>query len=120
MNKDKEIAPACIHFEEREHDVGSFLELCPIVSYTFNYTNIGEKPLVIHNIDSGCSCVKVEYTKRPILNGEKGQIKVTYNARKKYPGYFKRPIAVTANGEKERTVLYLKGYMIPATIEKEK
>lgn len=118
--QDKEIKPACIKFGEKTHNVGSFLSICPIVVHTFYYTNIGEKPLVIHDVDPGCSCVRVEFSKKPILKGQRGAIKVTYDASKKYYGYFMRPIAVKANGKIERTVLYLKGYMIPPATDDNK
>jgi len=102
---------AQIKFEKTTHDFGTFSEKNPVVTYTFVFTNVGEKNLVINQAMASCGCTVPEYTKSPIKPGEKGEIKVTYNGTGKFPGHFKKSITVMTNGSPEKTRLYIEGDM---------
>ena len=102
---------ALIKFEKTTHDFGTFSEKNPVVSYTFVFTNVGEKDLVINQAMASCGCTVPEYTKAPVKPGEKGEIKVTYNGTGKFPGHFKKSITVMTNGAVEKTRLYIEGNM---------
>ena len=103
--------PAEIKFDKLTHDFGSLSEKNPVVTYTFTYTNVGEKPLVINQAVASCGCTVAKYTKAPIKPGEKGEIKVTYNGAGKFPGHFKKSITIRTNGVVEMTRLYIEGDM---------
>jgi len=103
--------PAQIKFDKTTHNFGTFSEASPKVTCTFEYTNIGEQPLVINQAVASCGCTVPEYTKAPVKPGEKGQIKVTYNGEGKFPGHFKKSITVRTNGAVEMTRLYIEGDM---------
>ena len=103
--------PAEIKFDTLTHDFGKFSEKDPVVTYTFNFTNVGEQNLVIHQSMPSCGCTVTEYTKDPVKPGEKGQIKVTYNGTGKIPGHFKKSITVRTNGKVEMTRIYIEGDM---------
>ena len=103
--------PAEIKFDKLTHNFGTFSEKSPVVSCTFTFTNIGEKPLVINQAMASCGCTVPEYTKTPIKPGQTGEIKVTYNGTGKFPGHFKKSITVMTNGVVEKTRLYIEGYM---------
>ena len=47
---------AQIKFDELTHDFGTFSESNPVVTHTFTYTNVGEKPLVINQAVASCGC----------------------------------------------------------------
>ena len=100
-----------IKFEKTTHDFGTFSEKSPVVSCTFTFTNVGERPLVINQAMASCGCTVPEYTKNPVKPGEKGEIKVTYNGTGKFPGHFKKSITVRTNGAVEMTRLYIEGNM---------
>ena len=104
-------AQAEIKFEKLTHDFGTFSESAPVVTCTFNYTNTGDKPLVINQAVASCGCTVPEYTKEPVQPGQKGTIKVTYNGTGKFPGHFKKSITVRTNGKVEMTRLYIEGTM---------
>ncbi len=72
------------------------------------FTNVGDAPLVVNQAVSSCGCTVPSYTKTPIAPGEKGEIKVTYNAGKSV-GRFTKNITVRTNGDPELTRLYIKG-----------
>lgn len=107
-----------IKFDKVTHNFGKFSEKEPVVSCTFTYTNVGEKPLVINQAVASCGCTVPEYTKTPVKPGEKGQIKVTYNGTGKFPGHFKKSITVRTNGSVEMTRLYIEGDMEEAKPQK--
>lgn len=100
-----------IKFDKLIHDFGKFSEKDPVVSCVFTYTNVGETPLIINQAVASCGCTVPEYTKKPIMPGEKGEIKITYNGAGKFPGHFKKSITVRTNGVVEMTRLYVEGDM---------
>lgn len=100
-----------IKFEKTTHNFGTFSENNPVVSYEFTFTNIGDAPLVIHQAIASCGCTVPEYTKEPILPGKTGKIKVTYDGKGKYPGYFKKSITLRTNSKTEMIRLFIEGDM---------
>lgn len=100
-----------IKFEKTTHNFGEFSEANPIVTCTFNFTNIGDAPLVIHQAVASCGCTVPEYTTEPLQPGQKGTIKVTYNGTGKYPGEFKKSITLRTNAKTEMLRLYVEGNM---------
>ena len=106
--------PAEIKFDKTTHNFGTFSESEPVVSCVFEFTNVGEKPLVINQAVASCGCTVPEYTKTPIQPGERGEIKITYNGRGKFPGHFKKSVTVRTNGVVEMHRLYIEGDMTEA------
>ena len=111
MNAAMAQKPAEIKFDTLTHNFGTFSEKEPVVKCTFTFTNVGESPLVINQAVASCGCTVPEYTKTPILPGQKGEIKVTYDGTGKFPGHFKKSITVRTNGVVEMTRLYIEGDM---------
>ncbi len=91
---------------ETTHDFGIITKDQP-VSHVFKFTNTGDEPLVIVDAKGSCGCTVPSYTKTPILPGQSGDIKVTFNAAK--PGSFTKTVTVTANTSEEQVKLYVKG-----------
>ncbi len=102
---------ADIKFDKTTYDLGTFSESDPVVSGVFTFTNIGDAPLVIHQAVASCGCTVPEYTKEPILPGQTGTLKVTYNGTGKYPGQFKKSITIRSNAKTEMMRLYIEGNM---------
>lgn len=48
--------------------------------YIFEFTNSGSKPLIIHNVISTCGCTIPQWTKKPVMPGKKGSIKVLFDS----------------------------------------
>ena len=46
-----------IKFDTLSHDFGTFSEKDPVVKCTFNFTNVGTAPLIIHQAIASCGCV---------------------------------------------------------------
>lgn len=102
---------ANIKFEKTTQNTGSFSEKSPVVHATYVFTNIGDSPLVVHEVITSCGCTVPEYSKQPIQPGAKGQIKVTYDGKGKPLGYFKKSIIVRTNSSTPTTRLFIEGTM---------
>ncbi len=99
--------PAEFKFETETHDFGK-IPLNKPASYTFNFTNEGDQPLIISNVETTCGCTVGEYTKTPVKKGEKGYVKVTIT-KGGAPLPFNGTVTLTSNARTTTKVLYLKG-----------
>jgi hypothetical protein len=102
---------AKIEFEELTHDFGTFPEKAPVVSCEFEFTNVGNSPLIIHQAVASCGCTVPQYTKEPVMPGKKGMVTITYDGTGKYPGYFKKSITLRTNGKPAMVRLFIEGSM---------
>lgn len=109
QQNDKKMAE--IKFDATTYDFGSFTESDAIQTTVFTFTNVGEAPLIINQAIASCGCTVPTYTKKPVMPGQKGEIKVTYNGKGKFFGQFKKSITVRTNGATEMTRLYITGNM---------
>lgn len=75
----------------------------------FEFTNVGDAPLVIKDIKSTCGCTVPSKPEKPIMPGEKGQIEVSYDTKR--PGGFSKAITIYSNAKQERKMLKIKGYV---------
>ncbi len=100
-----------IKFDKTTYDYGTFSESAPVVSGVFIFTNVGDAPLVIHQAVASCGCTVPEYTKEPVLPGQSGTIKVTYNGEGKFPGHFKKSVTLRTNAKTEMMRVYVEGNM---------
>ena len=99
-------------FEKETHDFGKIPQGKP-VSYDFSFTNTGEEPLIITNVESSCGCTVPKYTTTPILKGQKGTITVTYNAASVQPS-FAKAVTIKSNSRTPSKLLYIKGEVTAA------
>ncbi len=99
-------------FVDRKFDFGYIKEAKGPVSHTFEFTNTGNKPLIVVQVTASCGCTRPEFPTKPIKPGKKGKIKVTFNPYGR-PGAFQKTIKVTTNGKEKRTNLLITGTVIP-------
>ncbi len=97
---------AVFSWEQQVYDFAEIPQGKPVTT-TFNYTNNGEMPLIISNVQTSCGCTVADYTKDPVLPGKSGYVKVTYNAANS--GVFNKAVTITANTETGSQVLFIKG-----------
>jgi len=102
---------AVIKFDKTVNNFGTFSEDDAVQKCVFTFTNTGNGPLVINQAVASCGCTVPSYTKAPIMPGEQGEVKVTYNGAGKFPGHFKKTITIRTNGEPEMVRLYIEGTM---------
>ncbi|TVR79351.1 MAG: DUF1573 domain-containing protein [Saprospirales bacterium] len=83
-----------------------------IVEKFFSFTNTGTAPLWLSNARSTCGCTVPDFPRDPILPGEGGEIKVRLNTADR-DGYQDRPVTIYANTIPGRTVVRLRGFVLP-------
>ncbi|GAB7257612.1 DUF1573 domain-containing protein [uncultured Polaribacter sp.] len=85
----------------------------------FIFTNIGDAPLIIKNIQSSCGCTVPKKPEKPIMPGEKGEIKVAYDTKR--VGGFSKQITIFSNAKTARKTLKIRGFVDKQEfLEKEK
>lgn len=98
-------------FEEETHDFGKIPQGTP-VTYNFKFTNIGDQPLIISNIETSCGCTAPKYSNTPVKKGDPGTITITFNAAASGP--FNKVITVKSNAKTPVKYLYIKGVVTSA------
>jgi hypothetical protein len=79
---------------------------------SFEFTNTGDAPLIISNVQSTCGCTVPSKPTEPILPGKTGKIDVKYNMN---PGPIRKTITVESNAvntENGRVAIKIKGEVI--------
>jgi hypothetical protein len=108
-------AQPVIQFEKTTHDFGNVKEEGGKVSGKFEFTNTGDKDLLVTTVKASCGCTATDYTKSAVAPGQKGYIEASYNPYNR-PGSFNKNIRVTTNEPKFEEdangspyILYIKG-----------
>ena len=103
-------------FKETSYNFGTIKEAKGPVTHKFEFTNTGNKPLIVTNVTASCGCTRPEYPTKPIKPGKKGHIKVTFSPIGR-AGAFKKTIKVKTNGIEKVVNLRIEGTIIPAKRE---
>ena len=97
---------AVITFDKMEHEFGRILQ-GEVVTYSFHFTNTGNAPLLITNVNTSCGCTVGDFPREPIKPGQDGFIKATYDS-KGHHGFQSRALTVSANTNPSATTLRFK------------
>jgi hypothetical protein len=100
---------AKIRFESEAHNFGQIAHKGGEVEYDFVFYNDGNIPLVIKKITKNCVCTNVEFSKKPVMPGQKGVVKVKYAPAKLPAGTFHKAIKVFTNDTRGVTILTIHG-----------
>jgi len=98
---------AKIEFTRNEINLSEIKYKQENVVCSFQFTNLGKTPLIINDVKTSCGCTVPEWPKAPIRPGEKGLIKIKYDAA--YPGVFHKTVEVFYNGSDSPLTLNIKG-----------
>ena len=100
-----------IEFTEQEYDFGSFEPVGndTLKSHSFRFLNIGQQPLVIIHVASGCGCTRPQYTKTPIQPGDTGIVTVNYKGYGQPIGNFRKSVTVYSNDPRSYTRIFIRG-----------
>ncbi len=101
-------------FVEETHDFGNIAE-GPEAMIDFTFTNTGKEPLIIQQCSASCGCTTPDWSKEPILPGQKGSIKVKYTTKDRV-GSFNKTVYIRSNAKSssERYEIFIKGNVIAA------
>ena len=92
-----------------EHRFGQ-IEWKQPVTAEYVITNSGDRPLVLSEVEPDCACTVAQWTQSPIAPGEKGTIRVTFDAEAL--GHFYKSVAVFTNAEPHVVYLNLSGEVV--------
>lgn len=98
-------------FDKVEHDFGKVEEKVGTITTEFTFTNVGNAPFIINRIQTSCGCTAADYPKKPVLPGQKGSIKISYNTTGRVYS-FNRKITVFSNVPDEVYTLSIKGEVV--------
>lgn len=109
-----------ISFVKIEHDFGEIKEEAGAVTYTFEFTNTGNAPLIIQSVNASCGCTTPTWTREPVMPGEKGKVSAAFDPRNR-PGHFDKFITVQSNAPGGPVNLKIIGKVVPkpASLEDE-
>ena len=96
-----------IEYAEPVFDFGNVKE-GDIVEHVFSFTNTGTEPVILSQVAASCGCTTPDYTKTPILPGQSGEIKVSFNSAGQV-GVQQKIVTVTSNAENSVTTVQIKG-----------
>lgn len=102
---------AIIKFDTTTYDYGKIKEEDGNAIHTFFFSNEGTDTLILTNVKPGCGCTTAEWSKGPVLPGQKGYIKAEYNPKNR-TGVFTKAITVTSNATVPTQVLIIKGEVL--------
>jgi hypothetical protein len=104
-----------ISFAIDTHDFGTINE-GPVVNYEFTYMNTGKDTLVLENVHASCGCTTPDWSTTPVLPGQNGVIKITYNTQGRIGG-FNKTIFIKSNAKTANKELYILGTVIPTKLD---
>lgn len=84
-----------IAFDKKVHDFGEIVQ-GDKVEETFRFTNTGNEPLIITNVQVTCGCTVPKYSRDPIMPGGKGEVTVAFNSAGKL-GKQNKVVTVVSN-----------------------
>lgn len=102
---------AQIVFQESEYNFGDISQ-GDKVSYTFNFENSGNEPLIISNVITTCGCTAPSWPREPIAPGESAKIDVVFNSAGKM-GVQNKIITVVSNAVNAQERVKLTGNVLP-------
>lgn len=105
-------------FDDYEWDLGTFREVDGKVSHIFTFTNTASSPVVIERVKPDCGCTAVNYSREPVMAGEKGSIEIVFDPDR-FSGRFSKSVTVYSAGGRNRNLLTVKGTVIgrPRSVE---
>lgn len=80
-------------FDSTVHNFGDITNEDGPQTCVFKYSNQTDTTILIYDIKTTCECTKAEWSRKPIRQGESGEIKVTY-ANEGAPHHFDKGVEV--------------------------
>lgn len=96
-----------ITFNKLVHDYGTVAQGAD-GNCEFVFTNSGNEPLILSNVQTSCGCTVPSWPKEPVMPGKTGTIKVNYT-KMSIAGTISKQITVYSNAKNGTIVLSIKG-----------
>jgi len=99
-------------FDNETFNFGTIQEEGGQATHKYIFTNTGSMPLIIKEVKPSCGCTTPDWTKEPVLPGNKGFVAAIYNPAGR-PGPFNKTVTVTSNATNNPVVLKFNGTVTP-------
>ena len=100
-----------ITFEEESHDFGDIYQ-GDKVEHVFNFTNSGNEPLIITNVQTTCGCTAPEWPRDPVVPGQTSSITVRFNSTGK-SGKQNKVITIVSNATTPKNQVVITANVLP-------
>ncbi|MDR5591060.1 DUF1573 domain-containing protein [Christiangramia sp. SM2212] len=97
---------AKIEFKSETIDYGEIMKGSDGVR-VFEFTNVGDAPLIIEDVKSSCGCTVPKKPEEPIMPGKTGEIEVKYDTKRVGP--IRKTVTVYSNADEPTKALKIKG-----------
>ncbi len=98
-------------FREESHEFLPFV-VGKTVTHVFKFQNTGNAPIVISEVDAGCGCTNITWTKDPVMPQDSGFVSVSYDSEDHEGNFFKN-IHVYSNAKTPDYPLLIRGIALP-------
>lgn len=99
-----------LNFSSESFDFGQVPE-GKVASHEYDFVNTGTAPIIISHVQAACGCTTPFWTKEPIMPGQKGVVKASFNSIGR-PGAFSKTVTVNSNASEPTKVLSFRGTVI--------
>jgi hypothetical protein len=107
---------AHISFRKIDHDFKTIKEAKGPVTVVFGFINTGGAPITLQSVTASCGCTTPDYSKAPVMPGDSGFVKATYDPNGR-PGPFTKDITVVSNADNSPIILKITGNVIPRELK---
>jgi hypothetical protein len=107
--ENKKANGAHLQFEQAEFDFGEISRKGENRICSFRFVNDGDEPLVVLSATTTCSCLKTEFSRKPIAPGESGEIRLTLESKKVEKGVLRRIVQIRSNSTGGTEIITIKG-----------
>lgn len=82
------------------------------VSCVFTLENVGGSDLMVYQVSTGCRCLTVDFSRKPVPPGASCRIVATLDAGKLPIGPFRKEIFFSANTKRQYYRLFVTGVLV--------
>lgn len=100
-----------IKFNELRYNFGKIKQGVP-VTHDFQFSNVGNDPLIIETASASCGCTTPTWPKQPVMKSKTDILKAGFNAAA--PGLFEKTIFVKIKGIDAPYELKISGEVVSA------
>lgn len=92
-------------WDKSTHDFGN-MEQGDVLEHTFKFTNTGNEPLVITNVQVSCGCTTPKgWPRDPVMPGGSGELTVAFNSTGKM-GAQTKPVTIVSNAINDAKLVF--------------
>ena len=101
--------PVVQWLDPQEYDFGEIGHNRP-VTVKFSFRNISDSPIILQTVRTTCGCTAANWTETPVPAGEKGEVRIEYDAYQQ--GNFDKKIKVFFDKQRKPETLRIFGTVI--------